>query len=201
MHTRAHIRTGSAEKTKSQDVCGLSGSVHVSLERWEANCRERWGRELRHWETGGQANGHRLTVCALSSALAGGSVRQKKKKKRTCYTSASAGWGEALWPSAQCSQKCACCACVCLCKCLYLLSKFSCFCLKLVCRLVLSLEMGAFMSEWLCWLSFSSISTVQQEKPCGHTFKEAPGRQKVNPVMFYLLYKFNTITTQETYKS
>lgn len=55
-----------------------------------------------------------------------------------------------------------------------LLSKWSCLCLKVDCRLVLSLETGALISEWLCWLSFSSISSVQQEKPCKHTFNGAP---------------------------
>lgn len=55
-----------------------------------------------------------------------------------------------------------------------LLSKWSYLCLKVDCRLVLSLETGALISVWLCWLSFSSISTVQQEKPCGHTFNGAP---------------------------
>lgn len=42
--------------------------------------------------------------------------------------------------------------------------------------MVLSLETGALISVWLCWLSFSSISTVQQEKPCGHTLSGAPAR-------------------------
>lgn len=31
-----HRGTGSTEKTKSEDVCGPSGSVHVSLEGREA---------------------------------------------------------------------------------------------------------------------------------------------------------------------
>ncbi len=72
---------------------------------------------------------------------------------------------------------------VCLCKCVCLLSKWSCLCLKLDCRLVLSLETGALISVWLCWLSFSSISTVQQEKPCGHTFKGAPGRDEESALL------------------
>ncbi len=67
-----------------------------------------------------------------------------------------------------------------MCKCVCLLSKWSCLCLKVDCRLVLSLETGALISVWLCWLSFSSISTVQQEKPCGHTFKGAPARDDEN---------------------
>lgn len=46
--------------------------------------------------------------------------------------------------------------------------------------MVLSLETGALISVWLCWLSFSSISSVQQEKPCGHTFNGAPGRHEEN---------------------
>lgn len=44
--------------------------------------------------------------------------------------------------------------------------------------MVLSLETGALISVWLCWLSFSSISTVQQEKPCGHTLSGAPARHE-----------------------
>ena len=48
--------------------------------------------------------------------------------------------------------------------------------------MVLSLETGALISVWLCWLSFSSISTVQQEKPCGHTFNGAPGREEEGTV-------------------
>lgn len=58
--------------------------------------------------------------------------------------------------------------------CVCLLSKWSCLCLKVDCRLVLSLDTGALISVWLCWLSFSSSSTVQHEKPCGHTFSGAP---------------------------
>lgn len=114
--------------------------------------RDRW--------TGQQAQ----TVSALSSALADGGVRQK-----LCNTSAtmedsgtmrSEKWLLCLWKR------------VCL------LSKWSCLCLKVDCRLVLSLDTGALISVWLCWLSFSSISTVQQEKPCGHTFRWAPGRDR-----------------------
>lgn len=79
--------------------------------------------------------------------------------------------GAAAWDTKY-AEKWPVCVCVCL------LSKWSCLCLKVDCRLVLSLETGALISVWLCWLSFSSISTVQQEKPCGHTFNGAPGRDE-----------------------
>ena len=69
-----------------------------------------------------------------------------------------------------------CCSVFAGAECLCLLSKWSCLCLKVDWRLVLSLETGALISVWLCWLSFSSISTVQQEKPCGHTLSGAPAR-------------------------
>lgn len=79
-------------------------------------------------------------------------------------------------------------------KCVYLLSKWSCLCLKVDCRLVLSLETGALISVWLCWLSFSSISTVQQEKPCGHTFNGAPARGGESTLVNTMIWR-NIITS------
>lgn len=52
------------------------------------------GRGVRRWETGGRANGHRQTVSARGSALAGGGVRHK-----SCNTSA------AKWESGQQQQQ------------------------------------------------------------------------------------------------
>lgn len=89
-HVLTHRGTGSIETTKSEDVCGPSGSTRVSLEKGKPvfllfyfftfPSGGRWDREQRHWETGGQARRHRLAVSAMSSALAGGSVHQKGKK-------------------------------------------------------------------------------------------------------------------------
>lgn len=113
-HVLTHRGTGSTEKTKSEDVCGPSGSVHVSLEEREAgsggpSCEGgRWGRELRRWETGGRASGHRLTVSAPGSALAGGSVHQKSCNTcKCCYRDVSQQHSVA-W-------KWLVCMCVCVC--------------------------------------------------------------------------------------
>lgn len=116
------------------------------------------------------------TDCLRSRQCTG---RWERPSKKSCNTSCRC---KRRSPAAQCSpprqKKSSWCARVCLCKCVCLLSKWSCLCLKVDCRLVLSLETGALISVWLCWLSFSSISNVQHEKPCGHTFKGAPGRDK-----------------------
>lgn len=159
----SHRGTGSREKTKFEDVCGLFTSMRVSLEGGREQVAEDQAVcELRQWETGGQAHRHRRSVSASGSATAGGKVHHKSRNtcvRRQCHL-------EAVRSASACAER------VCL------LSKWLCLCLKVDCRLVLSLETGALISVWLCWLSFSSISTVQQEKPCGHTLSGAPARHE-----------------------
>lgn len=143
--------------------------MHVSLEGGEVGSTgpNSTGEndEAGIWDTERQVDGptDRPTVSASGSAVADGIVHQKP-----CSTSMCCDRETRKQNSVVCAK------CVCL------LSKWSCLCLKVDCKLVLSLETEALISVWLCWLSFSSISTVQQEKPCGHTFNGAPARDKEN---------------------
>lgn len=131
------------------------------------------------WDIERQVDGptDRPTVSASGSAIADGIVHQKPcSTSMCCYRETRK----------QNSVACVCAKCVCL------LSKWSCLCLKVDCKLVLSLETEALISVWLCWLSFSSISTVQQEKPCGQTFNGAPARDKEN-VLFNAMWSRRVI--------
>lgn len=138
-------------------------SLPVSLEgdrnkSWRTKlCAGEWlGSELRQWETSvrDKWTGRHTQSVSITNHL-------------THVCAARVTWKQCSVYSVLAGAKCVC-----------LLSKWSCLCLKLDCRLVLSLETGALISVWLCWLSFSSISTVQQEKPCGHTLSGAPAKHK-----------------------